>query len=81
MASPDENKPRPMTGFWAHLTPEQKAKALAYRGPENHGDRAFLENRKPPFSGSDHLLRALMLIVAVTMILVALAGCGASARV
>ena len=38
-------KPREMTGFFAHLTPEQKAKALAYRGPENHGDPAFLLKR------------------------------------
>ena len=26
--------PRPMVGIWATLTPEQKARALAYDGPE-----------------------------------------------
>ncbi len=26
-------KPREMTGFFAQLTPEQKAEALSYRGP------------------------------------------------
>lgn len=31
-------EPREMTGFLATLTPEQRAKALAYRGPENHGE-------------------------------------------
>lgn len=30
-------KGRPMTGFFATLTHTQKAKALAYRGDENHG--------------------------------------------
>ena len=25
-------------GLWDRLTPEQKAAALAYRGPEAHGD-------------------------------------------
>ncbi|MFM8748170.1 MAG: hypothetical protein ACKOED_16120 [Aestuariivirga sp.] len=30
-----------MTGLWRDLTPEQKAKALAYRGNENHGDPRF----------------------------------------
>lgn len=34
--------PRPMTGFFANLSPEQKQKALAYRGPENHGPHEFL---------------------------------------
>src|SRR5690606_26937422 len=33
---------RPMTGFIATLTDEQKAAALAYDGPENHGDAAFI---------------------------------------
>ncbi len=32
---------RPMTGFFAGLTPEQRRKALAYRGPENHGSDEF----------------------------------------
>lgn len=32
---------RPMTGFIATLTPEQKERAFGYRGPENHGDEAF----------------------------------------
>ncbi|MET4788264.1 hypothetical protein ABIF64_000442 [Bradyrhizobium japonicum] len=33
---------RPMTGFFAGLTPEQKKKALEYRGEEAHGDKTFL---------------------------------------
>lgn len=35
---PTYGKPRPAVGFFASLTPEQKAFALAYRGDENHGD-------------------------------------------
>lgn len=35
------SKPRPMTGLWATLSPEQKARARAYRGSENHGDPEF----------------------------------------
>lgn len=31
-------RPRPMVGFFASLTDEQKQAALAYRGTENHGD-------------------------------------------
>lgn len=34
-------KPREITGFFDHLTPEQQAKALNYRGPENHGHPEF----------------------------------------
>ncbi|RJG46636.1 hypothetical protein [Mesorhizobium sp. DCY119] len=34
-------KPRPMTGFWSTLTEEQKARAMKYRGEENHGDKEF----------------------------------------
>jgi hypothetical protein len=30
--------PLPMRGFYADLTPEQKKRALAYRGEENHSD-------------------------------------------
>jgi hypothetical protein len=33
--------PRPMTGFFAGLTPEQQKAALEYRGEENHGDPEF----------------------------------------
>jgi hypothetical protein len=33
---------RPMTGFFASLTAEQKKKALEYRGEESHGDQAYL---------------------------------------
>ena len=33
--------PRPMTGFWATLTPEQKKLALEYRGIETHGDERY----------------------------------------
>jgi hypothetical protein len=42
---PINAKPRPMTGFIATLTPEQRKAALAYRGPEGHGDPAFLLRR------------------------------------
>jgi hypothetical protein len=40
LAEPDPvyGQGRPMTGFFAQLTPAQKALALAYRGEENHGD-------------------------------------------
>ena len=43
LAGPEPHycKPRPMTGLWAQLTPEQKKSARAYRGEENHGDPAF----------------------------------------
>jgi hypothetical protein len=37
--------PREMTGLFARLTPEQKAFALAYRGPEDHGDHTFRVKR------------------------------------
>ena len=36
-----ESKPRPLTGFFAGLTAEQKKAALEYRGDENHGDPTF----------------------------------------
>jgi hypothetical protein len=36
-SEPEPLAGRTMTGFFANLTPEQKQKALAYRGPENHG--------------------------------------------
>ena len=39
---PVNAKARPMTGFFAGLTPEQKKQALEYRGEEAHGDREFL---------------------------------------
>ena len=29
--------PRPMTGFFASLTDDQKRRALSYRGEDNHG--------------------------------------------
>lgn len=32
---------RPVTGLFAGLTAEQKARALKYRGDENHGDHDF----------------------------------------
>lgn len=35
--------PRP-AGFFATLTPEQQARALAYTGPDSHGDSAFAIN-------------------------------------
>lgn len=34
-------KSRPMTGFLATLSDEQKRKAKAYRGDDHHGDHAF----------------------------------------
>lgn len=33
--------PRPMTGFLATLSEDQKKLAREYRGDENHGDKAF----------------------------------------
>lgn len=33
---PVHGEPRPMTGFFAGLTEEQKRRALAYRGPDYH---------------------------------------------
>lgn len=33
--------PRPMTGFFATLTDEQKKLALKYRGDDTHGDKSF----------------------------------------
>ena len=39
--------PRPVVGFFAGLTIEQKAKALAYRGPEDFGDEQFKLGAKP----------------------------------
>jgi hypothetical protein len=33
---------RPMTGFFAGLSPEQKKQALEHRGEEAHGDKAYL---------------------------------------
>lgn len=34
--------PRPMTGFFAGLSAEQKKAALSYKGPEHHGSDEFL---------------------------------------
>lgn len=34
--------PRPLTGFFAGLSADQKKLALAYCGEESHGDPAFL---------------------------------------
>jgi hypothetical protein len=36
---------RPMTGFFASLTDEQKKAALAYDGPETHGDAAAIRSQ------------------------------------
>lgn len=33
--------PRPMTGFFAALTAEQRKRALGYRGEESFGDPEF----------------------------------------
>lgn len=35
-------KPRPMTGFLATLTEEQKRLAREHRGDDTHGDKAFV---------------------------------------
>jgi hypothetical protein len=35
-------KARPMSGFFAGLSAEQKKNALEYRGEESHGDKSFL---------------------------------------
>lgn len=32
---------RPITGFFAGLTAEQKARALAHTGDDSHGDSAY----------------------------------------
>lgn len=37
---PERPKPRPTVGFLALLTPEQRAAALAYDGPDVMGDAA-----------------------------------------
>jgi hypothetical protein len=42
---PVYGKERPLTGFLATLTNEQKARVRAYSGDENHGDPEFA--RKP----------------------------------
>lgn len=34
-------QPRAITGFFASLSPEQRAYILAYKGEENHGDLEF----------------------------------------
>jgi hypothetical protein len=39
-------QPRPMTGFFATLSADQKKRALNYQGPENHGDPGFLRQKK-----------------------------------
>jgi hypothetical protein len=38
-------KPRPLTGFYAGLTPEQRKLVLEYDGDETHGDPEFLRKR------------------------------------
>lgn len=35
---PVHGQPRQMTGFFANLTADQKKRALAYRGPDWHGN-------------------------------------------
>ena len=41
---PVNAKARPMSGFFAGLSAEQKKRALEYRGEESHGDKAFLHS-------------------------------------
>jgi hypothetical protein len=38
---PTYGQPRPAVGFFAALSPSQKASALGYRGEENHGEPEF----------------------------------------
>ena len=38
VAEAKEAPPRPMTGFFASLSPEQQAAALSYCGPEDLGE-------------------------------------------
>lgn len=35
---PVYGRPRPVVGLFAQMTPEEQKAALAYRGPEYHGD-------------------------------------------
>jgi hypothetical protein len=44
-------KPNPMTGLWATLTAEQRAAALAYDGPDSHGDPDFARTSTLPDAG------------------------------
>lgn len=44
----EDAAPRPMTGFFAGLTPAQRVAALAYDGPENHGDPTFRRQPDDP---------------------------------
>jgi hypothetical protein len=37
--------PRPLTGFYAGLTSEQKKLVMEYNGDETHGDPEFLRKR------------------------------------
>lgn len=46
-----DRQPRPMTGFFAHLSAEQQKAALEYRGPETHGDPFPFW---PDLTGSEH---------------------------
>jgi hypothetical protein len=36
---------RPVTGFFASLTPDQQKAALNYAGPENHGNPKFRSDK------------------------------------
>lgn len=40
---------RPVTSFFASLTPEQRAAALAHDGPDEHGDPAFLRRAEKDY--------------------------------
>lgn len=39
---PVNARARPMNGFFAGLTADQKKQALEYRGQENHGESSYL---------------------------------------
>jgi hypothetical protein len=47
LAAPEAafGSPRPLTGFYAGLTAEQKKLALEHDGDETHGDPQFLRRR------------------------------------
>lgn len=43
---PVYSKPRTPVGLFAQLSADQQKRALAYNGPEHHGDPAFLKSRR-----------------------------------
>lgn len=45
-SEPVRSAARPMTGFLALLTEDQRKDALAYRGEDSHGSDEFLRTKK-----------------------------------